>query len=701
MLQKYAIKLNALYENIITYMPFVLITLFPLIVLPFWEIQFAYAKVGFYLLVVWVFLKTYLFVSYKKKEYILPRPAVLYALGAFLLVEVLVAIASIRGFSLSTFSNGVGIDSLQIVFLLVLTLCGAVLYRTYQTKTKPWTVIIPLAVALYMALFHVCRALFGVGFLSFGFFNQITSNVIGTFSDLHIYAGAALLSVVLLFEYVTLKNAYRWLLIVSTFFLTLLAILSNFYVLVHVFGSFSISAIHILLVTCAVLVGVYVALEKKLPRLLFGVTVVLGLCTIFSYSLGNFISSTVPFAKNETLDVRVGAPASFDVIESSYARNFKQMILGSGQGTYYTLWHKYKNTNLVDSVNSTPYWNVDFNASFSWILTLGTTGGVLRLLTWLAFLVGVFVIWFVSCMSRNTERYIYATVTLYFWLYLALYTPGVVILVLSFVFLGFSIGVPQGESTEFNTEMGRIENKGINLKIKAIQALFFGTQRQVITQRSIKNRLGEIVCIFAISVGVLLCIFSFAQKYIGSVHANRALKIIQQNQTAIDSSSAEIRQAISWNPAHEYYRFLADLSLAVPTRVIMSGAVFSESDIEYVGTAIKAVGEMLGPDSDSPDYQDWIEVGKVYEVATFSNAFGTSTAPVAFRAYQNAILLAPTHPTPYYLLARVYWYAGEREKGLEVVKEALMLRPTYPEALRLYTELNATSSRSLGKIRTP
>lgn len=73
--------------------------------------------------------------------------------------------------------------------------------------------------------------------------------------------------------------------------------------------------------------------------------------------------------------------STVSVAQGVFTEGIKNVLLGSGPGTFGLDWNLYK----PPSINQSLFWNVRFNQGFSWIATLVPTTGILGVLSFLAF----------------------------------------------------------------------------------------------------------------------------------------------------------------------------------------------------------------------------------------------------------------------------------------------------------------------------
>lgn len=94
-------------------------------------------------------------------------------------------------------------------------------------------------------------------------------------------------------------------------------------------------------------------------------------------TLGGAISK---FTGVSYVEVRPSLEATADIARQVYKDN---AFLGIGANKFTDAWRLYKD----NSINSTPFWNTDFNAGNGYITTFFVTTGVFGGLAWLLFIV--------------------------------------------------------------------------------------------------------------------------------------------------------------------------------------------------------------------------------------------------------------------------------------------------------------------------
>lgn len=670
------------YEKISSAILTILFVALPLLVIPFTNVSFFYAKFGLVTLAVLIALV--LLVIQIINERRIGRPAWIYTVAAVILPAVYLVSALFSGDTVSSLI-GLGVDLDTFFFILLGSLVMILTARSFRQKQSAFYLNLSfLAVSSVIGLFHLLRYAMGPDFLSFGLFTSITANTIGSFSDLGIYAGLALIISMLSLEFLPVKGFFRVGFYVSLVISALMAIVSNFFIIDNLFGlGISISLTFIL-----ALVAVVIFVHKKVtnpksvfPYLTLAVFLVMLVCSVQARQIAQVVVTKIGIQQAEILDIRVSPSATLAVAGETLSEGVVSSALGTGPNNFYQAWARHKDTAMPNSVNITNFWNTDFNLGSGFIPTAFVTTGATGILGWAFFLFAIlfyiYKLFRTILQSQKDPVRIYSSLTasiatVYLWIMAIFYTPGPVILVLAFFFTGL-LG-----SLLFKEEVVEVT------EVSWDEAGYW---------RSFAIVFGLVVALaLFISAG-----YVWTTKLLASIEAQRSVAIVQRDPTAITEAQASLARAVNWSASDGYLRFYSDISLIRPSQLIAeSGGVVDEDDItEVVATdinrALAAANEAAIGNGASLDYRNWLQLGKVYEAATFLGA--TSTATLAAEAYARAELLNPTHPTPPYLLGRLFMYAQNVDVARAKLERSLTLKPNYSEALELYNSLPKSGQR--------
>jgi hypothetical protein len=378
-------------------------------------------------------------------------------------------------------------------------------------------------------------------------------------------------------------------------------------------------------------------------------------------------------------DVRIYPSDTLDIAKHVYREGKTSALLGTGPNRFYTAWALYK----PQEVNQTVFWDRNFNTGFGYVPTAMVTVGILGMLAWvISILVVLYSIYRLSKVflkGAKDQLAIYSGLvamisTLYLWFMIIAYTPSAVILVFTFFFTGI---------------LGSLLLQEEIVSLRTISWEMSGYWKSF-----------AIVFVLVMSITGLVGVgYIWSNKLIASVYADKAMQVLQQETPNITEAQMLMGKAISFSKAHLYLRIYTDLSLVRSTQLITkSGGIVPQSEItneiaddiyKAIATAeYSAFGEGKGSKDTSADYQDWIGLGKVYEVASFLGA--TSTPILAVQAYSQAGLLNPTNPTPLFLIGHIFAYTKEKDIAIDYLTKALKLKPDLVEAQTLLKELQGS-----------
>lgn len=668
--------IEVFFKNVPRYISLLALLVVPIFAMPIIPIGFLYTKIGLLLLLVSVGFILYITKSIYQKELYIPSVAYTLAVKILVVSGILSAYFSVIP-ELSFMGSGV---ELHTLFMLVLISVLGYLVGVYIKDRESILVSAKffVIVSFAVAVFHVLRFLFGSSFLSFGFFKSFSANTVGSLADLSLYASVALLITVFLAETIDYGKIFKRTLYIGGALLTCLIVVTNFSAVTGLTASrFNIS-MSVITALFLLIIGWYTYRNsKKVPYFSGILAALLIIAGIWSTQISTFTIKHTGMTPQETLDIRVSPSASVEVIKGVYSENAKSVLLGSGQGTYFSLWAKYKNTNFPNSVNITPFWNYDFNSGFSHLVTVLATTGIFGLISWL-FLFGLVLYAIVKNFKEDEPwRLVFGIPAAYLLLVFCLYTPGVSMLVLMFACIG--IVLAQFESSK---------NRG---KLFGSLTMHFQYKKTAVVL------LMNTMLMFSV-VALLFVAGNWSLKAVASYRADKGLFFAQMKEGNLAEAERFVSSAVSINPANTYLRFLSELTLLKPGQLVTQkgAATFSKEEIEEAGLSltrsIQAAETAALSKGLSNDYRDWIQLGKAYEVATFLGS--KTTAPLTIQAYARAETLAPKNPIPPYLVARIFFYANQDKEALQKVRESLTLKPDYEPGLSLFKVLTSTSTTS-------
>lgn len=661
--------------------------LLPILVIPYTNIGFYYAKFG--LITVAVLIATIAFILQVLNERRVERySATLYAFIFGLPVLYAVSSLFMTHSGLGLMGNGAETDTAY--FFLLGSLLMYLISKFYRSKHSVFMVTLGMvAISALVALFHVLRFAFGKTFLSLGLFSSVTSNTVGSFNELGIYSGLAILISILALELTAIRKGIRLALYIAIgLFLAVIAV-SNFNFVQNVFGlqfGITLSAVIVFFSLILFIHKKVASPKEKLPMVSLVVLLISLVLTIGASPISSAALSHIGLAPNENLDVRVSPAAAYDVTAGVLTSGVKNAVIGIGPNSFYDAWGKYKPADI----NGSDFWNVDFNMSSGFVPTTFATVGILGAIAWVFFFATILfysikLLKSVAKPERDPASVFVAWVvtmsTLYLWLVSILYTSGPTIVFTAFICTGLFIAALIREDI--------IKAKIVAWDISTYWKGFSLT--------------------FAMVVLVALCMYTgyvWEQRAYASVQIQEASRMLQADPTKVTEAEVIALKSINAYFNTSDLRFASEIGLIRPGNLIsqsqgiVPASKIDQQTVNDITFAISAARRAAIDRGMSEDYRDWLQLGKAYETATFLGA--TSTATLAVESYAQAERLNPTSPVPPYLIGRLYAFARGFDVAAAKLQRALDLKPNYTDAASLLQSVqNANKGGQKSAVTLP
>ena len=638
---------------------FVTIFLLPFFFLPSSLFLFGFSKIILLSLGVILSLIFWLVARLKQGTFELPKHLIFIFALAVPLVYLLSSIFS-DAIKISLFGRGFELDTFSTVTLLfLLFILVPILFKTKQRLTYLYTAF--FVSSAIVALFQILRLIFGVNFLSLGVFGSATSNLIGKWNDLSVFFGLVSIFSLTALELLKVSKPLKIFLCVMLAISVVFLAIINFTIVWTVLGLFSlIFFIYTLLFKNKGLAensADKMAAENK--RFSVPSFVIFIISLIFVVSGGLFTDTITTFFGTSQIEARPSWGATFDVAKYTLKEN---PILGAGPNRFVNQWLMHK----PEGINSTIFWNIDFNTGIGLVPSAIVTTGILGILAWLLFL-GSFVLLAFKGILNSAEDILTKFIamssflaSLFLWIFAILYTPNLVIMSLAMVFTGVFVAYLEQENI-----------------IKKINLSF-----------SVNPRMGFI----AISVIVILLAASISlgvvasKDFVASVFFQRGLTAFNINGD-INSLKSNVAKAIKFGESDVYYRTLSQINLlelnAIVSQKDVSADKMREQFQTTLGSAIEnAVNSMK---KDETNYQNWVSLGGVYEAVVplkIDKAYES-----AMVAYQQAAKFNPASPELDLIMARLELAKGDNKKAREFIASSLQKKNNYTEAVFLLSQI--------------
>ncbi len=377
--------------------------------------------------------------------------------------------------------------------------------------------------------------------------------------------------------------------------------------------------------------------------------------------------------KIQSAEIRPNFEATMNLATTAWKQNF---ALGIGPNKFAEFW----SANKPLEINQTQFWNAEFYSGSGFIPTIAITTGLLGLLSLLAFigmyaLSGVRAIFAQANSSRS--RYLATAsflVSIYLWIMLFLYTPGITVLALAFIFTGLFTAtlVPQG---------------------------IIGSWKINIFANPKANFLSVLSIMVLLVLSVAGGYFVWERAIATTVFQNGIIEYQKSGNIAVVRESTV--KAINMVPSDVYWRGLTEVSVADLNRV-MSGITNENQMTDALRTEIQGLivnsveSARQATAIGGSNFQNWFALGRVYEILASNGIEGSLDNARA--AYAEASLRAPTNPSVPLAVARLDVIAQDIESAKANIAKAISLKNNYTDAYFTLAQIEVASNNLRGAI---
>ncbi|MCI5108880.1 MAG: tetratricopeptide repeat protein [Candidatus Pacebacteria bacterium] len=654
------IRINSnILENISFSLLLVLPFLLLLIISPSNLVSFSYAKS--FLLILFTVLSAIAFILHILKRGSLYYPKSWWLI-TMLVVPLVVLISAALSKTVGVSILGYGIEYSSFTFIFAVFTLTFLVMQTFSSPKKIFYAYIAFILgAVIIFMFHLLRFIFGVDFLSFGIFTDITSNTFGKWNDLAVIAGVSTIISALFIETTKATKELKVVAYVVFVLSAIFLVAVNFSVVWVILGILSLISF--------VYLFSYRGNKRTLPVLS---TIILILSVIFLMA-GDFLGGFIwRLLGTNVVDVQPGVSATFEILRGTFS-NAKNIIFGSGPGTFIYQWQLFK----PDLVNQTRLWNADFDYGFSYIMTTAITTGILGILSWIAFMVMLVYEWLKSITLTKEQtpfiKYLILSsfiVTVFLWSVMLVHVPGVVVFSLTFIFTGLFLAT--------------LVISGV---IKQKELVFIKSPR-----------IGFVTTL--ISVSLVICFFA-----IGYVSFQRVLAYIYYQKASVALSNGDsvlagntLVKSINLYEGDVYLQSLANLNLIQFNRIVSTEDLSSSSVVnraqQSLGLSISNSQSAIG--TNPLNYQNYVSLGDIYLSVVPLNIPGAIEG--ARFAYEAAIERAPKNPNLYLSLARLEMNQNNLDAARDWVNKALEKKNNFTAAIFTLAQIEISSGNVDGAI---
>ena len=373
------------------------------------------------------------------------------------------------------------------------------------------------------------------------------------------------------------------------------------------------------------------------------------------------------------VEVRPSLSATIEITERVYSDN---LFFSIGPNRFVDAWRLHKDP----AINETIFWNTNFEAGHSYLLTSFVNGGILVALSWLAFLGAI--LWSgyrLLFHTNNNDRFWYfiglssLICTLYFWGISLIYVPPVPIMLLAAICTGVYVSayIHLLPGRTYEISIARHRNYGFVL----------------------------ITLVMLIIVGASSALYFTSKQALANYQFNNAIATIAPGDTLSDlevkimAAFAEANNDVFLRQLAIYQLSQMEAIIGLPEPSEAEQQIFQESVQRGTAAGLTAV------DLDETDPQNWLVLGRVYSILSLVGVSEAKTR--AEEAYQNARQYDPYNPTILLLEAQLALQNNELDRGRELAEEAARLQPLSTDALFLLSQIEiAAGSVDQAILRT-
>ena len=558
---------------------------------------------------------------------------------------------------------GWGVESTTVLTFAFGVLIIFLIQSLFRTHARITLLLVSLAGSACVALLYTLIRVLGAPLLGrFTWFLSLPPSIVGTWNELALFAGLTALGLALALDLFPLPASR----IVRALTITLFALA----LLALVFINHPISWALVGGVTFLLTLFIFIQYRSLHHLPLYTITLLI-LATIFFFGgrPGTFIGEGIARANNYigvpssfTLDVR---PSLSDTGVVTLATLKKYPVLGVGPNFFNYAWMRSRPLSFNQSIG----WGTDFPLGWSYLSTIPVLLGGFGVLALLLF-IGGFLVDILAVLTRGNRAEGAAlsitatTLALYTLLILALYTPGTLWVLLSFILMGIMIAVGR-ESGALGVFSYKFEDK----------------PRVVFLARS------------SVVLGIILV------AGMGYVLTNKAwarssfFEGVRAANTQGDLGTAEvsISRALKNDTQDIYARALSTVESLKLARIAQDTSLSRE---QLQSQFLQAMKLSIDTASSSVrmaprNYQNFLTLGSAYETAALYGVSGGKEQ--ALVTYKEATQRAPNLPLIPYLMARVEVAAGNTSGARRHLETALALKQDYPDAILLLSQVEAAS----------
>ncbi|OHA59310.1 MAG: hypothetical protein A2607_00555 [Candidatus Vogelbacteria bacterium RIFOXYD1_FULL_42_15] len=626
-------------DNLARSLFFIIFLLFPMIVLPFSGLyleSFKYLWLSLGVVAISFFC---LIKAYKNKNWRLTKNPIIYGLLAIVGATFLTATLSESPLNaLLSFEK----DSFfSILFLSTIAFLPLAIYRVKDDLLK-FSFLLGLT-SFFTALLELVLLL-ASRFLNWSIFKNYQGLISLSWFDRSLFFGLVVVISLVLFEFFARKKSWRLKvlsllpLIISMLFL----VLTNYL------------AVWLMLAFCSLALIVFLIRRSgwvemiSLPALILTISIVFVIFSAQTSWLSKGVNYVQQSLRVNIFEVRPNWSSTWAVTRMAIKTD---PLTGVGPTRFWRAWDLYK----PKGVNDSPYWNTDFNYGIGFIPSMVTTGGLLGLLGWLAFLLATIFVVAKSALvfwqkpdEKNSLLIFSFLPVVYLLSSLIFRIPGLVNLALLFIFLGWLMVAWKETGIDSNEWTTGKDEKKIGFASRLSWLAF--------------------ICLVLIFIWLMLNLFLLLLSQRSSTLASMG---------KFDQSVRRLELVNLLSHSDFYERQLVEVKFLQLSNFVNTATSSSKDNQEKFTNyfnGIKTTGEKAVK-LDPNNYLNWLVLARPYAFVATLGVTGAENIANSF--YQKALALNPHNPGIWLEMGRFSLALKKEDEAKDRIKKALDLKANY------------------------
>ena len=645
---------------------FLVIVLLPFFFLPFIRIPIGDSKGALLVIGLAFSVIFWSFARFFDGKITFPRSASLLGGGAVVLV-VFISALLVKESEVSFFGTMFDIGSFWFIFagFLLMLVCSIVFRKINSARMVLFGAILSSAILLIFQIAHLFKPDF---FSLWGVLSTTlkTSNLLGSWNELGIFAGFSALMSLLVVEFFSTTKIEKLILQILTILSMFLIAAVNF---TFVWGLLGLSVLIIFVYKISISSGkknaeggviVENSEEEEKPRnfpVFSFVIIMIALLFFMSgqSSIGRILPNALQIRNNES---RLSFGATMEVTKSVLKDNF---IFGIGPNKFAEAWAMYKPSAVNAPINEN-LGSIYVNSGSGLLLTLVSTTGYAGILAWLVFFILFLISGAKSIFSSikngaNWETMAFFVLSLYLFISSFFYSAGPVTFLLALAFAGVFAGLSAGNKTN-----GEITLAFLNDHRKSFFSMLF-------------------IILLIISSAAIA--FKYAERLASVTYFQKSL-----TAENVPDALAAISKALTLHPNDLYLRTYSQVYFVKLNSLIQKKETeLTDADKAELKTSLEqAIAGMKGAiDYNPKNYFNFQSLGSLYETL---GSLGVKDAyTMAVESYNAASLLDPKNPGLKLAMAVASFADKKNAPAKDYVKAALTLKPDYVDAWIIMAEI--------------